>query len=295
MSLSLAEAAKLSNDMVLQGVIETVVSDSDVLKYLPFLEIQGNSLKYNRENAAASAAFYAVGDTWTESTTTFTQATSSLAILGGDADVDDYIRKTRSNVQDVEAAILQLKAKAIAHKFEDTFINGAVATNSKSFDGLDALCAAGQKVSMGDNGATLTLAKLDEMIDKVMGGKPDLLLMSKRSRRKLKALRNATGSNVVDTDIDAFGKRVTYYDGIPIAISDWISDAQTKGNQSASSMIYAMSFGEGAIAGLHNGGIQVEDIGRLETKDATRHRIKWYCGLALFSTLKLARLEGVND
>ncbi|MDP2663419.1 MAG: phage major capsid protein, partial [Dehalococcoidia bacterium] len=113
MSLSLAEAAKLSNDMVLQGVIETIVYDSDVLKYLPFVEIQGNSLKYNRENAAASAAFYAVGDTWTESTTTFTQVSSSLSILGGDADVDDYIRKTRSNLQDVEAAILQLKARAV--------------------------------------------------------------------------------------------------------------------------------------------------------------------------------------
>ena len=31
MALTLADAAKLSNDLVLQGVIETVVKDSDVL------------------------------------------------------------------------------------------------------------------------------------------------------------------------------------------------------------------------------------------------------------------------
>jgi len=31
----------------------------------------------------------------------------------------------------------------------------------------------------------------------------------------------------------------------------------------------------------------------LETKDATRHRIKWYAGLAVFSELGVARLRGV--
>jgi hypothetical protein len=46
--------------------------------------------------------------------------------------------------------------------------------------------------------------------------------------------------------------------------------------------------------GLQNGGIQVERVGELETKDATRTRIKWYCGLALFGTLGLARLRGIN-
>lgn len=63
MALTLAEAAKLSNDMVLQGIIETIVKESPVLQVMPFIEMTGNTLKYNRENAAATAAFYAVGDT----------------------------------------------------------------------------------------------------------------------------------------------------------------------------------------------------------------------------------------
>ena len=46
MSLSLAEAAKLSNDILLQGVIETIVKDSPVLQQLPFIEIVGNGLTY---------------------------------------------------------------------------------------------------------------------------------------------------------------------------------------------------------------------------------------------------------
>ena len=126
MALTLTEAAKLSNDLLLAGVIESVIKESPVLQELPFIEITGNSLTYNRENAAPTAAFFDVGDTWTESTPTFTQVTTALAILGGDADVDNYLKTTRSNIQDLEAAVIELKAKAVRDKFEDTFINGDV-------------------------------------------------------------------------------------------------------------------------------------------------------------------------
>ena len=77
------------------------------------------------------------------------------------------------------------------------FENGDTLVDVKSFDGIDKLSTSGQMVSMGTNGATLTLEKLDELIDKIKGGKPDMLLMSKRSRRKLTALSRATGSGIL--------------------------------------------------------------------------------------------------
>src|SRR3989304_4915610 len=157
MALTLAEAAKLSNGVLLAGVIETVIYDSPVLQVLPFIEIVGNGLTYNRENAAATASFYDVGDTWAESTPTFTQLTATLKILGGDADVDNFLAATRSNLQDLEAAVVQLKAKAVQQKFDDTFITGDTAVDAKAFDGIDKLTPSGQTVSMGTNGATLTL------------------------------------------------------------------------------------------------------------------------------------------
>ena len=116
MALTLAEAAKLSNDVLLMGVIETIIYDSPVLQVLPFIEIVGNGLTYNQENQAPTVAFYDVGDTWAESTPTFTQQTATLKILGGDADVDNFLAKTRSNIQDLEAAVVQLKAKGGAAK-----------------------------------------------------------------------------------------------------------------------------------------------------------------------------------
>ena len=195
MALTLEEAAKLSNDMLLQGVVETIVKDSPVLQRLPFIEIVGNGLTYNQEKTLPNIDFYDVGDTWAESTPTFEQITANLKIMGGDADVDNFLKTTRSNIQDLEAAVIELKAKALKDKFEDIFIYGDSSSSPKQFDGvrllIDTTTASDQVIAAGATGATLTLSMLDELIDAVKGGKPDILLMSRRSRRKINALARA--------------------------------------------------------------------------------------------------------
>ena len=294
MALTLAEAAKLSNDVLLIGVIETIIKDSPILQRIPFIEIVGNGLTYNREATAPTAGFFDVGDTWTESTPTFTQQTVTLKIMGGDADIDNFLIATRSNLQDLQSAVVQLKAKAVQQLFEQTFITGDATTNPKEFDGLDELTDPSQELSMGVNGGSLTLDKLDELIDTVKGGKPDLFLMSRRSRRIINKLARTAGS-FLETDRDEFGQMLQFYDGIPIGPSDYIADDQTQGTSSDCSTIYAFQMGEGALVGLTApGGLQVERVGSLESKDASRTRIKWYSSLALFNAVKLARLIGVR-
>jgi hypothetical protein len=152
---------------------------------------------------------------------------------------------------------------------------------------------AGQTVSMGTNGGALTLAKLDEMIDLVKPGKPEVLIMSKRTRRKLKSLRRGSGS-LLEVDVDQFGQRALSYDGIRLFVDDFVSDAQSQGASNNTSSIYAVKFGQAVgLLGLEHGGIQIEPIGELETKDATRWRIKWYAALACFSELGVARIKGI--
>ena len=306
MALTLNEAAKLSNDMLLQGVVETIVKDSPILQQLSFIEIVGNVLTYNQEKTLPTIDFYDVGDTWAESTPTFEQKTANLKIMGGDADVDNFLKATRSNIQDLEAAVVELKAKALRDKFEETFIYGDSATSAKQFDGLrkliDTTTASSQVIAMGATGATLTLAKLDELIDVIKGGKPDLLLMSRRSRRKINLLVRAAGG-MIETDRDNWGNFIQLWDGIPIGVNDWILDThvltdsvETATTGGTCSTIYAFQMGEGALCGLTSPGhITVEPIGSLETKDASRTRIKWYCSLALFSSIKSAALIGVQD
>lgn len=294
MALTLSESAKLSQDMLQRGVIETIIEESPVLRYLPFIHVEGNSFKYNQESTLGGANFFAVNATWTEGTATFTQKTANLAILGGDADVDNFIQRTRSNLNDQRAIQTALKAKDVARKFEETFVIGDVTVDPNAFDGIRRLATAGQTVAAGANGGPLTLGLLDELIDRVKGGKPHVLLMSKRTRRKLKSLLQQS-AHYVERGADQFGRQVMLYDGIPVEVSDWIPDNETEGTGTNLSSVYAIQFGEAdGLVGLQNGGVEVIDVGQLESKDATRVRIRWYVGLALLRETALARLKGVS-
>ena len=183
----------------------------------------------------------------------------------------------------------------MARKFETTAIVGDDSVDTNSFSGLVNLATAGQTLEGGTSGAALSLALVDQLIYLVLGGKPDILLMSKRTRRRLKALL-AASAHYVESGADQFGRQVMFYDGIPVMVSDFQPDTETGsvGGTALSSM-YAVHFGEDGLMGLQNGGIEVVDIGQLETKDASRVRIRWYCGLALMRASALARLRSINN
>src|SRR5215218_2069932 len=252
-----AEAAKLTNDLLLRGVIETIVKESQVLALLPFMEVTGTAVTYNREATMPAASFYDPGDTWTEATPTFTQIQAALKILGGDADVDNFLQATYADPNDIEAEVIASRAKAVAHLFSDSFFNGDTSVNAKAFDGLTkALNGTAQEISAGANGGQLTLDMMDQVIDLVMPGKPDALFMSRRTRRKLSSLRRASG-NLLETDVDAFGRRALFYDGIPVVVDDFVSDTQTQGTATSQcSSVYAAKLGQGVgMMGLEHGGI----------------------------------------
>ena len=121
MAMTKAEAAKLTQDLLLRGVIETIVKESELLRWLPFLEVTGTAVTYNREATMPAAAFYDVGDAWTEATLTFTQVTAALKILGGDADVDNFLQTTYADPNDIEAEVIASRAKAVAHEFSTPY------------------------------------------------------------------------------------------------------------------------------------------------------------------------------
>ena len=325
MANTLVEMERLSTDYTEKGIIQTIIKDNPLFEKLPFIEIVGNALKYNMETGLAGATWYQVGDVWGESTPIWAQRSAALTILGGDADVDSFIAQTRSDVQDVEAAIIELKAKAIAHEFQNMLIRGATyhQTNANSMKGVMKLLAECQAegattldsllnaqvmnaaaADAPDTPVALSLPLLDKLVDLVLGGKPDFIMMSKAMRRKLTDLRRGAGS-VITGLVTEYGTQVEAYNGIPVITNDWIPDtmnttANVGGNPSlelvsgawygtnANSPIFAFQVGENALCGLQNQGIQTEKMGGLETKDARRTRIKWYCAMTLFSTVKAA-------
>ena len=117
MALTKTEAAKLAQDLMVRGVIDTIVRDSPLFQLLPFMDVAGTAVTYNREATNPAASFYNAGDTWTEATPTFTQVTAALKIMGGDADIDRFLQQTYTDPNDLEVEIIKKRAKSVAHLY----------------------------------------------------------------------------------------------------------------------------------------------------------------------------------
>lgn len=312
MALTLAQAALLSQNDLQRGVIETFVQESPILDRIPLMDIEGNAYAYNEEATLPGVAFRSVNEAYTESTGTVNQKSESLVILGGDADVDRFIVQTRGNLNDQRATQTRMKVKAASYKYQDTFINGDVAVDPKSFDGLKKRLTGAQVVDAGANGLGPVaggqdfLDALDEMIARVSGG-VDALYMNRAIQSKIMSSGRRLGGTdwITRTFIgDGIEKRFPTYNGIPMldigqtaAGADIIAQNETQGTATNASSIYAVNFGEDegdqGVTGLTNGGVQVDDLGQLQEKPAYRTRIEFYCGLGVFGGRAAARLRGV--
>jgi hypothetical protein len=322
-SVTLAESAKLAQEELVSGVIESIVTVNRFFEVVPFDGIDGNALKYNREALLGPVATVGVGDTdgvigstaaagsnlaerqAAKNAATFTEVTASLTTIMGDAEVNGLIQATRSSDgNDQTETQIGSKAKSAGRKYQDMLINGD-GTN-ETFPGLLALCAANQSVAaVGVNGDALSFAVMDEVADLVVDkdGDVDYFIMHKRTIRSFKALLRALGGAAINEVMELpSGKTVPVYSGVPIFRNDYLPIDQTVGATTTATTFFAGTLDEGGrqhgIAGLtaaNASGVDVVDVGESETKDERIWRVKWYAGLALFSELGLACATGITD
>ena len=303
MAFTLAEGNKYSTTKLQAATIDYLRKEDPILERLKFKEIVGNSLTYNAVTTAAAAGFYAVGDTWTEGTHVVTASTAALAILGGDADVDEFLKKTRSNIIDLEAEIIEQKAEAVRAKYLDTFFYGDDTVDAKSFDGLHLLMTSTtyNTVHAGSGtGTALSLAKLDAALDLIMRPfKPDIIISTKAMRRGVETYLRSIGS-AFPTSRDKFGIPINMYRDIPRVVSERLLDTETAASGAysaatggANTSIFVLSFNPLGLSGIQSGNMQTDRIGKLESKDAHRIRMKWYCGLMLQHLRSCSQVDGI--
>lgn len=303
MALTLVEAAKLnSGDVLKQSIIEIYAGSSDILANLPFENINGNAMKYNREGAYPGVGFRGVNEAYTASTGVLNPITEALVIAGGDLDVDKFILDTMG--QNQRAVHEAMKVRALALAWTNKFINGDTASDPREFDGLYVRATGNQVISAGStaNGAALSLAKLDEAIDQCLN--PTHLIMNKAMARRLAAAaRLYTVGGFINYELNAFGQRVMQYNGLPILTVDLdntgasilgFDEPAASGTDTATS-IYVISAGNDGLIGLQNGGIDVRDMGELQTAPVFRTRVEWYNGLACFNGRAIVRLKNIGD
>lgn len=305
MALTLIESAKLAlgRDETLKAtVMELYAKASDLMQYMPFEDITGNSLVFNREQTLPSAGFRSLNEAYSEGTGTVDRVTEVLAIAGGDLDVDVYLIKTGNANQRGSQEAMKIKALSLA--MTKTMVKGDVDSSPEEFDGLQVRCIGNQLVNAGATGGgdALTLSKLDELIDAV--DEPTHLLMNKTMRRRLSAAaRLYTVGGYITYELDAFGRRVTKYNDLPILIADKdnnyddimaFNEACASGS-SVGTSIYCLSFAENGVVGLQNGAMDVRDMGEIDDKPVYRTRIEWYISLAILRARAAARLRYIKD
>lgn len=299
MPLLREEAEKLSNNTLEQGVIEEIIDRDDLFAVLPFVKVNSKAYLYNREDTLAGADFLDPNEEIRESASTFKEVVAKLRILAGDVDIDKFLDTTMGDTNDQMAIQIAKKAKGVARQFHKTLATGDTTVNAKAFDGIAKLVTEAQTITAGENGGALTLALLDELCDLVPLG-ADVLVMRRGTIRAYRALLRATyGTDAVMQQLENFGRPMLTHNGIPIIMNEFLAADEVQGTATKTCSVYAVRLNEAdGLHGIYGGdsaGIVVENIGTVQNKDATRIRLKWYCGLALKSTRSLARLKGVTN
>jgi hypothetical protein len=298
MPLLQTTAEALSRESLERGVIEEIITRDDMFALLPFMQVTGKAYVYDRENTLATADFLSPNDTVNENASDVTQVTAYLKILASDVDVDKFLATTMDDTNNQVAIQIASKAKAVKRIFQACVVSGSSVTNAKQFDGMARLCDPSQVIVAGANGAAIALSMLDTLRDQVILG-PDAFVMRRGTWRAIKQLLRAAGGTRADMlEMENFGWPIPAFDGVPVLLNDFIPLNETQGSSNTCTSIYAARFNEAdGLHGIYGGpsaGMVVEDIGTVQNKDANRIRVKWYAGLALKSTLSLARLQGVT-
>ncbi len=309
MALTLIEAAKLNKgDVIRSAMIEIFAMSDDLLMNMPFDNIEGNALRYNREDTLPGIAFRGLNEAYTESTGIINPLTEALVIAGGDLDVDKFIVDTMG--VDQRSTQEAMKAKKLAHTIGNKMIKGDSTSDPKEFDGLQArLNTAGAQVFDADAAAVVGGDKLslsigmDAGIDAV--DDPTHLYMSKAMRRRFSAAaRNEAVGGHINFTQDQFGRTQTTYADLPILLADRngsvfntlaFDEVASTGSTATATSIYILSLGEGMLQGIQNGVMDVRDLGELESKAVFRTRVEWYVGMVLLHPRAAARVRGIKD
>lgn len=307
-SLSLTEAAKLEQNPLIAGVIESIVTVNPFYHVLPFDRISGNAIQYNRENAIGGVAPIGIGGgsntvpDAAKTPATVTPVTTALKALIGDALVDHFIQTTMGLQNDQKGVQIASKAKGLGREYQRQLILGDSGSNPLEFDGLQKLVPDAQVIDAAQGDYSFEI--LDALISSVKAkdGQVDFLMMPDAAIRKhFSLLRALGGANISEVMQMPDGSKIPVYRGIPMFRNDWVPlDTATDAGHVLTD-IYAGCLDDGSrkvgIAGLTSevqSGIFVTEVGEAELTNDTITRLRFYSSLAVFSELGIARAKNVK-
>jgi len=311
-SVTLLEAAKSGDDMVNDGVVETLVQESPILQLLPQMGFMGNAYQTKLEVNLPTPQFRKVNATYTRQWGTDREVFWGVAILGQEVFLDNYIVRVSSSKESAKAKQFRKTAKAMSRTFDATFFDGT--GTADDFKGVNTLIDEGFGQLLGAatdaaNGGALVLDDLDHGHDLLRSQSvADAILLNRTTRRRITSQARDpvnNGFSLIDTGDDKFGNQVTHWNGVPMhLIGDDITGAailgydETRGTNADCASLYMVAFGEEEnVHGIMGAGghFEVVDFGETEAAPGHLGRVEVYPGICIANPYSIVRLEGIRD
>lgn len=282
MAITLAEAQKNVQDALQMGVIDEFRKSNWILDHLTFDDAVSPTgggatmtYAYTRLKTQPNASFRAINTEYTPSEVTKERHTVDLKIFGGSYQIDRVIANMGGIVSEIELQQAQ-KIKAANALFNDTFINGDSATDSKAFDGLEkALAGSSTEYNNGSDKVTIDLStsaaittnytSFLDMLDEFLtglDGTPSFIAGNTKLISKLRACaRRAAMYQTTKTD---WGTQVESYGNIPFvdlgAKAGTNDDVVKTDSSTGTTSLYVARLG---LDGLH--GVSMAGVSPIQT------------------------------
>lgn len=230
MAITLEEAKKNVQDDLQMGVIDEFQKSNFILEHIPFDDAVSPtgggatpSYSYVRLKTQPKAEFRAINTEYTSSEVTKEPYTVEIKVFGGAYEIDRVIANMGGIVNEVELQQAQ-KIKAAQALFNDTFINGDTAKDTKAFDGLDKALTGSSTEYNTEGSIDLSTSELVtknyqyflDMLDEFLGsldGTPTFIAGNNKLISKLRAC--ARRASMYQVTKDNWGNQVESYGGIP--------------------------------------------------------------------------------
>lgn len=183
--ISLTDAAVLSNNMLVEGIVADIVTVDEWFSMLPFVVFEGLAYTFTREGTLAAADFASPGTNLNQDRyqrgAAFQNVNVNLSAIIAEIIIDGQIEDQLSETNDQLQVQISSKAKAIARLYMNAVVNGRLGASlstsnngpigiAGSFDGMQRILDAEQGniddvnhpfFNAGDPTQTLTLLEDD--------------------------------------------------------------------------------------------------------------------------------------
>jgi hypothetical protein len=292
MSVLSVLAGRLSAETTERAVIEYMADRDELFALLPFSRSQTNIYSWYRTGEVPTASVVDPYGTIPEVDTIGTVMQNKISMIAADVVVYNFEATAVEQLVDRVLEKTLAASEAIVRAYKRLFIAGNQA-NPNEFDGLDRFVDASMVVDAGSGGAPISFQLLDQLLEKFpAGAEPTAIIVHPRTYLSIKALLRTLYVTPEQVMLPNFGRPVMAYNGIPILRNEYIPV------NAGLTSVYAVRLGTTATHGVYmgdNAGVVIEEVGKVQDRDARKWRLKWYVSMASKNKWDVAKITNINN